>query len=291
MIGENFKYDNYMLSDFGCILAAPEEEQSFVARSVISTDQSSKRPEKQFFGTSYDDILVLNFFIMKNPCVLNQEDMYFSQDELRKVRRWLESPKTAKELIVDSPNQGEEQIYYYGIFSEVQPYIIGPYCGGLNLTFQCNAPHGYSAPIKKTFEFKDETSLNVSVYSSNDDKYSFIYPVWKIHLNNPSGTLTIVNHSDAESSLKITLPNYEYIIIDSKHKQVLNPEGKSIRLSDLGFNAEDLFDYVMAFTGSVPIYWPRLGYGNNSYSFFTSVSGTVTKIEAEMQFIRKVDGF
>lgn len=291
MTGTDFLFDNYSLADFGLMMANPDNTQSFVSRTATTTELSSNRIEKSFFGISYDDTLTLHFLIIKNTCNNQTNQMRFTQDELRKVRRWLESPKLPKELIVKNQNHGDEIIHYYGIFSDIQPFIVGSQCFGLNLTFQCNAPHGYSAPIKKTFEFKDETSLNVSVYSSNDDKYSFIYPVWKIHLNNPSGTLTIINHSDAESSLKITLPNYEYIIIDSKHKQVLNPEGKPIRLSDLGFNAEDLFDYVMTFIGSVPIYWPRLGYGNNSYSFLTSVSGTVTKIEAEMQFIRKVDGF
>ena len=296
MVGTDFHYDNHALSDYGLMLVASEEDQRFVTRSIISTEQSAKRPEIFIFKTKYEDTLVLNFSIFKNSCKLSeQSDYQFTQTELREVRRWLESPKTPKELIIKNTSKKEDEIIsYFGLFTEVQPYLVGANCYGLNLAFKCNAPYGYSAPITQVFECPKSITYSHKYACPNDEKYEFVYPVIKLYLNSSvsnKGTITIKNITDNNNSLTIKLPNTSYITIDCKKKQILNADGNVIRLCDLGFSTDEIFDYSSIFNGSLSVYWPRLAYGENEYQFTVSVLNSVTKIEMTTRFIRKVDGF
>lgn len=296
MTGTNFYYDDHALSDYGLIISGSDEEQSFISRSVVGTEQSVKRPEQHVFNTSYDDVLKIPFSILKNPHDNpNQLDMRFTEQELSEIRRWLESPRTPKELIVENKNNIEnETICYFGLFTDVQPFVVGADCYGLDLTFQCNAPYGYSTPIVHVFEFPKTSTYSYQYACLSDEKYDFVYPVIKLYLNSSisnKGTITIKNITDNNNSLTINLPNTSYITIDCKKKQILNADGNNVRLCDLGFSTDDIFDYYSIFTGSVSIYWPRLVYGENEFKYTTSVLNSVTKIEMTYRLIRKVDGF
>ncbi len=294
MIGKDFYYDGHLLSEYGLIMAKPDEDQSFITRSIIGTEQSSKRPIKNILGMKYDETLPLRFFIIKDNCHnSNQKYSRFSQTELRHIRRWLESPKAAIELKMIK-NTDEENICYFGVFTDVQPFIVGSDCYGLNLTFQCNAPYGFSSPYTEVFDCPKSTTYTHRYVCTNDEKYEYVYPVIKLYLN-PSitnkGKISIKNITDNNSSLSINIPNISYIIIDSKKKQILDPNGTIMRLCDLGINTDEIFDYSSIFNGSLTVKWPRLLYGENELQFDTSVLNSVTKIELTTRFVRKVDGF
>ena len=293
MIGTDFYYDGYKLSDFRMIMAKPNEEQSFVSKSLVSTEQTPMRESIDIIGVSYDDTLQLNFFIIKNPCLYGN-NAKLSPMEINDIRKWIESPKASKELKVENLSQYEEEtICYFGTFTDVQPFIVGTSCYGLKLTFKCNASHGFSVPMTQILQYPNNKFEKEWKYvCSNGDKYDYVYPTIKIYINQPAvlnGTLSITNKSDNGQSVTINLPNQEYITIDCKNKQILSPSNRVIPLHDLGFNNENIYENL--YSGSVLIYWPRLVDGVNDFVFNVSKLHSVTKIEFTARFVRMVDGF
>jgi phage-related protein len=293
MVGTDFYYDGYKLSDFGMIMTKPDGEQSFISRSLISNEQTPVKESLYIIGVNYDDTLQLDFCIIKDPC-LYSDNGKLSQMELNEIRKWLESPKTSKELKVENIFQYEEEtICYFGIFTDVQPFIVGTSCYGLNLTFKCNAPHGFSVPMTQILQYPNNKFEKEWQYvCSNGDKYDYVYPTIKVYINQSAGsnsTLSITNKSDNEQSLTIKLPDKEYITIDCKNKQILSHSNRIIPLYDLGFTNENIYENL--YSGSTSIYWPRLVDGVNDYIFNVSKLNSVTKIEFTARFVRMVDGF
>lgn len=297
MTGTNFYFDDYAMADFGLIMCDPENEQTFVSRSPIATDQSAKRPEKIFYGAEYEDTLAINLFVCKNPDIYTtQAERRFTDKDIRDVRNWLESPKHPKQLVIEDDTQdGEDEILcYFGIFTETTPFIVNTECYGLYLTFQCNSPYGYSIPMKKNITVGAATIKTCSIVCSSDDREGYIYPTVKVYLNtslSDKGKLKIQNENDSSQEMELNLPNESYILIDTKKRQVFNPDGKLIDLATLGWDTAEIFDYSSIDTGSFKLYWLRLKYGVNKLTFTTTVSNAISKIEITSRFIRKADGF
>lgn len=297
MTGTNFYFDNYAMADFGLIMCDPENEQTFVSRSLITTDQSAKRSSKVVYDVEYEDTLTINLFVCKNPDIYTaQSERRFTDNDIREIRSWLESAKHPKQLLIEDDTQdGENEILcYYGIFSEVLPFIVNTECYGLYLTFKCSAPHGYSIPIKRVIQIGTSTSKKCNYICSSDDRESYTYPIVKVYLNtniSQKGKLKIKNENDGNKEMEFELPNESYIVINTKTKQVFNPNNELISLSELGWNSSEIFDYSSVNTGSFKLYWLRFLSGVNTLVFNTTVSNSVSKIEIISQFIRKVDGF
>lgn len=140
------------------MMCAPEDEQEFVTRTIDRGEITPNRSKPNHYSVSYDDTLLLHFFIMKKDGCHKQEDFRMSGDELHYVRLWLESPKKPTELVVPE-NEDEITTYYYGVFTSVQPYIIDGDCYGLRLEFTCDSPYGYSEEHVLTYDIPHKENL------------------------------------------------------------------------------------------------------------------------------------
>lgn len=293
MTGNDLYYDGVWLSDLGLIMYDPDDDQEWVERDFITTDQNGRRAEQTYYGENYDGTLTLSFLIGKNPSIYHtQKEQRFSQDDINSVRKWLESPKLPKELICKKDDS--EQISYFGVFQQAQPFLVETVCYGIYFTFQCNAAHGYSPIQKKEFSLSSSTTVNGTFECSTSDKYSYTFPIINIYINSAitnKGKLTITNKTDNNSSMSFNIPNTDYITINTKTKQIYKKDGTLLDFDSLGWNSSSIFDYSALFSNTVSLYWLRLLDGTNNITFTQTVANAISKIEIQARFIRKADGF
>ena len=89
-----------------------------LSRTVIKGTITPNKSSIPHFGTQYDDVLILHFFIVKNV----QDDYRNTKVdfiELRDLQKWLTSPKLPCSLFVDSYDQTDTVEYIAFIYGRV----------------------------------------------------------------------------------------------------------------------------------------------------------------------------
>lgn len=292
MIGEDFSYDNQLLSSYNMVMCDPEEEQEFVQRAIDRSEITASRSIPNHFSVHYEDTKTLNFFITKDPCEYpQQEDTELSGEEINAIRAWLESPKKPAELIVDDGDDENTTVHYFGLFASVQPFVVDSKCYGLYLTFLCNAPYGFSD------EFSTSVSTNGSTTIVNDsaEHDDYLRPVITI---NASGTfsgsesVTIRNVTDGNRELSINLPSgTSRLVIDCDKRVILNSSGNLVSFSDLGVTVPTTNDYSFINADVYLFYWPRLLPGENTINVSTSSGSSISSITVSGRYAIKSGGF
>lgn len=295
MIGEDFKFDSKWLSDFSMIMYDPEESQSFVNRVIEKSEITSQRAEPNHFATTYSDTLLLNFLIIRdeNEC-LTKEDMRLSGEDINFLRGWLESPKKPTELICPLEDEAYN-VHYYGVFTNVQPFIVHGDCYGLYLEFTCNAPYGYSDEIKTSYRMENGVFEYIKKYYNNSaEKNEYLKPIITIFSTNEfvGETLTITNLSDGEQEMELTLPTgLSKLVIDCEKKMIKDENGNLVTLSAVGITTPDSSQYNYISTDSFLIYWLSLVPNANKLKFELSNNHTVKSIQVSARYIVKSGGF
>lgn len=309
MIGDDFIFDNVRLSSYGMKMYTPDETQVFPQREIDKGNLSAVRSIPNHYSTHYSDVLVFNFFILKdceNANYGTQRDMILSSAEINDLRTWLESPKLPCELFLESENNkielfdddvsGEKAgTYYYGIFTGVNPYILNGDCYGLNLTFTCNAPYGFSYPVSKKATISGgQSAYSISFDNKSAEVNEYLRPKIIITSTNGfSGTekIEIKNTTDNNKKMGLefseNLANKKKVIIDCAKKIVKDEEDNVISLYDIGLavgnqTQSDIFSVI---------YWLRLVHGANTININVSTSGNLTDIEISARYIIKAGGF
>ena len=292
MNADTFFFNDKWLTDFNMLLYDADDEQTFATKDIISMELSSVDSKVNVFGTKYSDTLELHGLICKDPdFYLTQEEREFTDFDIRNIKSWLMSPKLPMELIPYGIDMFAPDVSYFGIFTEIQPFLVSERCYGLYYTFKCDSPHGYSGLYTKEYDLSNISTLDGKFYNSSDELCDYLYPQIKVYVSSPTGTLTIKNNTDNGNEMKVNLINCEYFVIDTYNMMVYDENKRALLLSDLGWNTSEIFDFNHVGTGSYALYWLRLLPGENNLTFSTSVSGSVEKIEISTRFVRKADGF
>ena len=329
MLGNDFTYNGHSLSDYNMKMYDPENSQQFASRVIDKAEITSIRPIPNHYSTHYADVLTLNFFITKdNDEYPTQKDMRMSSDDINTLRSWLESPKKPLSLfveaydedIVSNDNDDDDEstdIYYFGIFSDVQPFIVNQECYGLYLTFTCDSPYGFSDIIDTEYVLGNvkvleengsdlitendsdiyvEDGYKSAVYVNNSaEQNDYLKPIITIKSSNRfvSGeTIRIKNATDGNKEMYLVLPSGKTsIIIDCKKKIITDGSGNIISLSDVGLTLPISSDYNFISSELYTFYWLRLLYGNNSLTFECPGGSTVSKITISARHIIKSGGF
>ena len=252
MICRDFVYTRKRLSDFGMILADPEEEDNTgLSRDILKGSTSSYRAEANHYGTVYNDVIVLNFFIVKNSCIANNEDeKRISQHELREIESWLTYPQLPQPLYV----VGEDglEIEYDGIFTDITPYVYNG-LNGLKLVFTNKSPFAYK-PYNIRLELTDvNIDVEKIIYCDTDEQRQKVYPILRYTPNN-SGKLIIKNKTDNQIMNLIFSKKYNEVTIDCKMKRII-ADSTPLSLSDVGFTVETITDYNNVNTGIFNMNW------------------------------------
>ena len=281
---DTFYFNGRSLSDYNACLYDGESDQMFPAREIIFTGLSSVDSKVNVFGTKYSDTLELHGLICKDPdFYLTQEEREFTDFDIRNIKSWLMSPKLPMELIPYGIDMFASDVSYFGIFTEIQPFMVAGKVFGLYFTFKCNSPYGYSGLYTKEYDLSNAAVSEGSFYNSSDELCDYLYPQIKVYVSSRIGTLTIKNNTDNGNEMKVNLINCEYFVIDTYNMMVYDNKNNPILLCDLGWTGADAIGQK--------IYWFRLLPGENNLTFSTSVSGSVEKIEISARFVRKAGGF
>lgn len=304
MIGEDFMFGSTWLSEFSMKMYDPDETQAFTTRNIDKSEITALRAKPNHFGTTYSDVLVLNFLILKDEEVCEiQENYRLDGDEVHYIRSWLESPKKPTELVVIS----EEDVYnvhYYGTFTSVQPFIHKGDCYGLYLQFTCDSPYGYSDNIEKVFNLKSGSSDTIVGKYTNisAEKNEYLKPVVSIIANTKFGEntylkagdeeISIINQSDGNNEMKITLPaGLSKVIIDCENKVITDENGKLLSMKKVGVSESKLNEWSYYGTDSYFFYWLSLLSGENRIAITPSSNHSIKQVRISAKFKMKNGGF
>lgn len=296
MIGCDFKYNGHWLSDFNMIMCDPEDIQSFVNREVERGSQTSLRPVPNFYSVRYSDVLQLQFRIVKNDDIFhNQEDLILTSEELDEIRSWLESPKKPCELFVQDESNNRET-YYFGLVTSTSPYLIDQVCYGLTIGFTCNAPYGFSSPITQAINLSSGvTSYDFHFVNASSEKSESLKPLIRINAKDKftlNDTITISNNSDTGTNHSIQysfgdiMTEKSQINIDCERQIITDENGQSIPLSALGVRFGTNY-YSVVSVQNIPIYWPRLIWGDNLLSVLVNNNTSIKSVEVTARYVDK----
>lgn len=259
MTGQNFIFGGRHLTDFGFIMAKPnEEDSSGLNREVLKGTTNSCRSKAIHYGTVYNSVITLPFLIVKfNPRKPNDSDI--SAFELRKLQSWLTSSQMPQPLyLIGEDGSGIE---YHGIFTDISPFAFHG-LHGLSLKFTCDSPFAYDTKKIRVDMSESTGVLAKQLYCDTDENGEFIYPTIQ-YTPNSAGTVSFANQDDGGSSMRFTLSQkYDEVIIDCGLKRIL-ADGAPLSLSDVGWNTTKVTDYNNVNTGIYKMYWLRLLPGIN----------------------------
>ena len=296
MVGNDFYYDGHWLSEFGMRVYDPDDIQQFAGRDIDKADITPIRPIPNHYSTHYSNVLTLSFLIIKTDedDTLPQIETKMDGEDINDVRAWLESPKKPKELQCPTADEVVTTTYY-GLFTDIKPYLLGNECFGLYLTFTCNAPYGFSDIFRKRYIMLSGVTVDgyFSNYSAEYGEY--LKPV--ITINSATAfasdeTIDIVNVTDGNKHMFLTMPEgATSITIDCQKKTVVDNDGNIIPLSALGVTVPVSTDYNFISTELYSFYWLRLLPKKNSLQFTTLENSTINTVIIEARYIIKSGGF
>ena len=326
MLGNNFTYASHSLSEYDMRIYDPESEQQFVGREIDKSEISSIRPIPNHYSTHYSGALILNFLIIKDDGTeLSQNERLMSGDDINTIRAWLESPKTptllsVEPLVDDDESPGDDDantVNYYGLFTDIQPFIVAQQCYGLHLTFTCNAPYGFSDVVEKTYTLgtvnllcEDSTNLldesdniiiaedgySTSTFVNNSAEHNeYLKPIVTITSQSTFGannSIQIKNITDNNKTMVLSLPQGKSsIIVDCQKKKITDGNGDPLSLYDVGLTAPLSDDYNFISSELYAFYWLRLLYGTNNLSFACPGGTNVAQVKISVREIIKSGGF
>lgn len=311
MLRSNFKYNGKSLSDFQMKMYDPDTDPHSVPRIIDKAPQNSEREVPNHYTTYRNEVLTHNFLIIKDPEFYgSSNNLRLTDKDIHILKSWLFSTTTPTELILPMDDE-EIEVSYFGVFTDVQYYIpVQKSCYGLQLTFTCNAPYGFSPLTSKRY-YINSTSVNGD-YLNNAVQFAKMTPP-KIIIqaavgNTFSGeTLTITNHKDSNRHMTIKLPDgLDRVTIDCQTKVAMGrvTDGNTVTeqpltMSDLGL---ELFAVDTDNTRSFQLlnlygnlYWLNLLHGSNALEFTTLVPSGATfqeyTVEIQTRYIIEAGGF
>lgn len=233
----DFEYAGHRLSDFGCILCTIKNNNSGnyeidigsdITFTTIKNNQSSKRSST---SSSYENVYVANFEIMKYDCTSGKQN-YLTSQEARSIIKWLSRHEYKKLKFVNTISD-ESDVHYYGSFNAKQ-IMLGDKILGLSLTFTSNAPFGFASLTNNKFMMLN--SNDVITIVGDSDGYGTIYPKVEIKCFT-GGDLKLTNLTTGKYiSIKNCKKN-EVITIDGEHKVIFSGDESHTTLPN-DFNYE-----------------------------------------------------
>lgn len=295
MLGEDFAYNGRWLSEFDMRMYDQGESQQFVGREINRSDITPIRGIPNHYSTRYGDTLVLDMLVCKNTDLYDSTDeMRFTADELNEVRSWLESPKMPTELKVAHGEDDSIDTCYFGIFTDVQPFVFTQECFGLYLTFTCNAPYGFSSLVSCSYKIASSV-IKGSFYNHSSERCDYLKPLVEIISSskfNGSEKLTIRNESDGGNEMSVTPPkNTRILRIDCSRKRVTDENGSLVPLSGIGLAIPQSNNYSFVSAETYLFYWLRFIYGVNELVFTTQSKETISEVKIQARYPRKSGGF
>ena len=223
MLRSNFVYNGKSLSDFQMKMYDPDADPQGVERTIDKAAQNSAREVPNHYTTYRNGVLQHNMLVIKDPDLFeSSNDLRLTEKEVHRIKSWLFSTTLPAELIL--PQDDEEiDVRYFGVFTNVQYFMpVRKTCFGLQLTFTCNAPYGFSPVISQQFNIVgDHVNGEYTASIGQFDRMMLPKIVIKASDGNVFNgeTLKLINDSDDGHHMQITLvAGFHTIIIDCQSK-------------------------------------------------------------------------
>ena len=217
----DFEYDGRLLSELGMEIVQFDSGSGFdttTAGSQLSLDTFPVNGgrEHRLVAAHYDDVFTATISICK------PDGATISIDEYRYIMHWLNRKTNLKLTILFD---GWENIHFYGTFNEIEKVEHRGRLVGFTMSFQSNAPFGWSNQKAESFEL---TETGYHTIDDDSDEYgSFPFDYMEITCN-ASGDLALENHYDNRVTQFRDCQSGEVIVIDGKTMTIVSSTGRNI---------------------------------------------------------------
>lgn len=229
----DFQYDGLRLSDFGCIICTFEnnglETFSVGSQITFNTTPIASGRKHLLAGIKYEEYIELEFQICKNPDeIYDEEEKYFTVDEVRNITRWLNRGQFKKFKLIDD----ECNDYYFEASFNISRLEIAGRIVGMHLTVITNRPFALHEPVIHRFN-PSAGHLTYTVLDISDEiGYSYIELEITCKQN---GDLKITNAMDGRTTEILNCKNNEKITISNMIIETSLPEHKATLQNDFNF--------------------------------------------------------
>lgn len=216
----DFEFDSHLLSDYGCIPCHIESTNaglqvvdigSQLAFSTIHFPHYNKfKISSAKYGSAYSTVIE----ICKTVCD-NQASMYFSEEEISKIMRWLNRKEYKKFKTISQ--DGEMSNVYFMCSFNVKPIVIAENVIGFELTMITDSPIGYLEPITVSLDLSAKGSREILHNISEEE--GIIYPNIKVTCLS-DGALILTNSADTRKLIVDNCKSGEVITIHGETKEI-----------------------------------------------------------------------
>lgn len=255
MYAMDFEYADKRLSDFNCTTctinsSSGVQEMNIGCDITFSTVKNYHTFKQSRTSSSYGSVYATDFQIMKNE-EGNEENRYFTYEEVRAIYRWLNRREYSK--FKPLPDDGQDyDVHYFGSFNIDEVFLNGRIIG-LTLHFVSNAPYGFGEENQFQITISEENNT-FSLFGDSDEMNHTIYPKVVIHClsdtgeegltikNRTTGTMVYIKGCSADEILTI---DGEYkIITSSVERHTTLPNDFNYGYLDIAVNADDNLENI-----------------------------------------------
>lgn len=244
----DFEYDNKRLSDFGFILCRININSDSVETDIgcditFTTVKNNHSFKHSKTSSVYENVYTTTFEIMKNPCLLIDDNVNMDDRDIRSIVKWLNRRNYNKFKPYRNDNNACN-VHYFGSFN-IKKISLGDNTIGLSLTFTSNSPYAYEEEICMSFSTTKSNEL-ISIWGDSDE-LDLIYPNVKITCLS-DGDLKITNITTNKCTYIKKCSYGETIYMDGEHKIIISDNeehSKTLPNDFVGYDylEIDLFDY------------------------------------------------
>ena len=192
MYAYNFEYDGQLLSDFGfvvCSFGTSSGTTNGNSGSEIAFETVPVQLGKRFYktGTQYKECLSTSFQICKDPDLYNGDDAYVTEDDFRRLSRWLNRREFLWFHAFDWCTPDVKQPWFRASFTLKKiDYDFGTV--GVELKMITDSPFGFGDMETKTLTFA--AANDEAAFRDQNDEIGDTYPELTITCG-ASGTLKL----------------------------------------------------------------------------------------------------
>ena len=222
----NFTYDGVSSEDMGIIMCSYDGDSEITtvgSKVEFSTAKSPNSYKWLKTNATYTEQLTFTFSLGKNPCMINDEEMYFSSEDQAAIIRWLVRKEYHYLCFYDTDSF---QNIYYNCFMTLEKKQIAGKTIGFTATVTCDAPFGWSeertatvtTDINKVFDTSQEIGYiipNTVITALSDGDV-------KVYNDNTNETTVIKN---CKANEQITLTDMMRISSSIEHKNLYDDFG------------------------------------------------------------------
>lgn len=181
-----------------------------MGRDMEKGETNRYRVEANYFYDSWSSPIEYELNIVKDPCEYDtQTKMEISKTEIREFTRWLTSSHYPEWIHFKDEDGIDEDVRYYGWFSNVETFVAYGTVYGLKLHFKCTSSFAYTDTISDVANVSGY--LTKLITNDSDDLDSYCYPTIRIHPNE-NGEIFMCNMSDCtiltQGTFKAGLSDY-----------------------------------------------------------------------------------